>query len=64
MDDQRLQQVLDVGFTMKTEGRVGLRTGLPASRVAIQQLGGTLTVTSAPGEGTGVVIDLPAPKEG
>ncbi len=60
MDHKRLQQVLDFGFTMKTEGRVGLRTGLPASRLAIQQLGGTLTVTSAPGQGTEVVIDLPS----
>ncbi|WP_435238537.1 sensor histidine kinase [Streptomyces sp. YPW6] len=60
--------VLDVGdngrgFTAEPEGAPGARAvrghGLPAMRARVRQLGGTLTVESAPGEGTVLSAEVP-----
>jgi signal transduction histidine kinase len=57
--EAKLPQVLDFGFTIKTGGRMGLRLGLPASRQAVQELGGELLLNSTAGSGTRVVVELP-----
>ncbi|MFF4859545.1 sensor histidine kinase [Streptomyces rubiginosohelvolus] len=60
--------VLDIGdngrgFTAEPEGVRGARTvrghGLPAMRARVRQLGGTLTIESAPGEGTVLSAEVP-----
>ncbi|MFI0974304.1 sensor histidine kinase [Streptomyces californicus] len=60
--------VLDIGdngrgFTAEPEGVRGGRAvrghGLPAMRARVRQLGGTLTVESAPGEGTVLSAEVP-----
>ncbi|QIB45042.1 sensor histidine kinase [Streptomyces aureoverticillatus] len=43
----------------EASGRAGRGHGLPAIRARARQLGGTLTVESAPGEGTVVSVSIP-----
>jgi signal transduction histidine kinase len=45
------------------ERRDGTGLGLRGMRARLAEAGGTLTVESAPGEGTTLVVELPAPKE-
>jgi signal transduction histidine kinase len=53
-----LSHVFDPYFTTK---RGGTGLGLPIAKNIVEGLGGTLTVTSAPGRGTEMRIDLPQP---
>ncbi|GAA4985416.1 sensor histidine kinase [Kitasatospora paranensis] len=58
------QAVLDVaddgrGFTGSGDARTGRGHGLPAMRARLRQLGGTLTVETAPGEGTVLSAAIP-----
>lgn len=55
----RLPGLFDVGFTRR-HGRVAMRLGLPSSKRAIEELGGSIAVTSELGRGTCVSIALPA----
>jgi two-component system sensor histidine kinase HydH len=52
-----LARVFDPYFTTR---RTGTGLGLAISRNIIEGLGGTITVSSVPGHGTGVRIELPA----
>ncbi|MEV6673736.1 sensor histidine kinase [Streptomyces sp. NPDC051162] len=64
LDGQVTLDVYDdgVGFTPGDGPADGRRTfGLHGMRERIAELGGTLTVESAPGEGTAVAVALPAP---
>jgi two-component system NtrC family sensor kinase len=54
----RLHDVFDFGFTQKN-GRVGLRLGLPTSKLTVDELGGEISIHSVPGEGTSVSLRLP-----
>lgn len=56
--EERLQDVFDFGFTQKN-GRVGLRLGLPTSKLTVDELGGEISIQSVPGEGTSVHLRLP-----
>ncbi len=51
-----LAQVFDPYFTSK---RGGTGLGLPIAKNIVEGLGGTITISSAPGAGTEIVIDLP-----
>jgi len=51
-----LAQVFDAYFTSK---RGGTGLGLPIAKNIVEGLGGTITISSAPGAGTEIVIDLP-----
>jgi signal transduction histidine kinase len=57
--EDRLHDVFDFGFTQKN-GRVGLRLGLPTSKLTVDELGGEISIHSVPGEGTSVRLRLPA----
>lgn len=58
MDPETLQRAVDAFFTTKTvDGAVGL--GLSVAHAIVASHGGDLTVTSEPGEGTAIRIDLP-----
>jgi signal transduction histidine kinase len=57
--EERLHDVFDFGFTQKN-GRVGLRLGLPTSKLTVDELGGEISIRSVPGEGTSVHLRLPA----
>ena len=62
MDDATLEKVFQPGFTTKTTG-TGL--GLPLVRSTVIRMGGRLSIESKPGEGTKVILRLPAiEKEG
>jgi C4-dicarboxylate-specific signal transduction histidine kinase len=56
--EERLQDVFDFGFTQKN-GRMGLRLGLPTSKLTVDELGGEISIQSVPGEGTSVHLRLP-----
>ena len=56
--EERLHDVFDFGFTQKN-GRVGLRLGLPTSKLTVDELGGEISIRSVPGEGTSVHLRLP-----
>ncbi len=56
IDPANLPRVFDPYFTTK---RGGTGLGLPISKNIIEGLGGTIGVTSAPGGGTKIRIDLP-----
>jgi signal transduction histidine kinase len=56
--EERLHEVFDFGFTQKN-GRVGLRLGLPTSKLTVDELGGEISIQSVPGEGTSVHLRLP-----
>lgn len=55
---ERQRQLFDVGFSHQGS-RVKLHLGLPTSRKIVDELGGNLTLASAPGKGTFVEIRLP-----
>jgi signal transduction histidine kinase len=52
-----LAQIFDPYFTTK---RGGTGLGLPIAKNIVEGLGGTIGVTSVPGSGTELIIDLPA----
>jgi signal transduction histidine kinase len=54
-----LQRVTEPFFTTKEEGK-GTGLGLAICRRIVQEHGGTIQITSAPGQGTAVQITLPA----
>jgi len=62
IEAERLPSLFDVGFTRK-QGRVAMRLGLPSSKRAIEELGGSIVVTSELGRGTCVSIALPAARD-
>ena len=47
---------------MRARSYGGLRLGLYITRVIVTALGGTVTVESAPGEGSAFVVELPTTK--
>ena len=51
-----LAQIFDPFFTTK---RGGTGLGLPIAKTIVEGLGGTIAVTSTPGYGTEISIDLP-----
>jgi signal transduction histidine kinase len=51
-----LARIFDPYFTTK---RGGTGLGLPIAKNIVEGLGGTIVVSSAPGEGTSIVIELP-----
>ena len=53
-----LPTLFEVGLTRKG-GRVGMRLGLPMSRSTVEEMGGSLSISSVEGEGTSVNIFLP-----
>lgn len=57
MDDATLEKVFQPGFTTKPTG-TGL--GLPLVRSTVIRMGGRLSIESKPGEGTEVILRLPA----
>ena len=59
MDEQQLRGVFGFGFARKEGGRVGLRLGLPSSKRWIEEIGGTIEVSSQSGVGTSVEAVLP-----
>jgi signal transduction histidine kinase len=56
IDSSDLSRIFDPYFTTK---RGGTGLGLPIAKNIIEGLGGTITVTSAPGHGTEIRLDLP-----
>ena len=58
MEAAQLEQIFEPFFTTKPIGQ-GTGLGLSISQDIIQRHGGTLTATSAPGEGTRIDIRLP-----
>lgn len=49
------------GSNAEVDGHQGLGLGLPIARRVVENHGGRLSITSAPGDGTRVVVDLPQP---
>jgi signal transduction histidine kinase len=62
-DDHTFLEVRDhgKGFVPQAVGRQGTHIGLATMRERAEQLGGTLRIDSHPGEGTRVVVEIPAP---
>lgn len=58
IEPQRLESIFELGFTEK-RGRVGLKLGLPTSKKAIEEIGGSLQLHSVVGEGTEARLLLP-----
>ncbi|MBW2733416.1 MAG: HAMP domain-containing histidine kinase [Deltaproteobacteria bacterium] len=56
---EKLPGLLDLAFTVRLGGRVGLRTGLPATRQTFVELGGDLIIESELAKGTRAVATLP-----
>jgi signal transduction histidine kinase len=56
-----MAHIFDPYFTTR---RAGTGLGLPISKNIIEGLGGTLAVTSRPGEGTEIRIELPIAQAG
>jgi signal transduction histidine kinase len=56
IDPKVLAHIFDPYFTTK---RGGTGLGLPITKNIVEGLGGTIGVTSAPGAGTEIVVDLP-----
>lgn len=59
IEPERLPELFNFGFTQK-HGRVGLRLGLPTSKLTVTELGGEISIHSVPGQGTSVRLSLPA----
>jgi two-component system sensor histidine kinase HydH len=57
MGRETLERIFDLYFSTKDSG-TGL--GLPITRKIIEEHGGTIRVSSEPGRGTDVTIELPA----
>lgn len=62
MDAATLEQAFVPFFTTKGPGRTG-GLGLATTDALVRQLGGEVTLASAPGQGTAVTVRLPAPTE-
>ncbi|MDN3296218.1 sensor histidine kinase [Streptomyces ficellus] len=62
LDDQVVLDIADDGrgFDPRTARRGVRGHGLPAIRARAEQLGGTLTIESAPGEGTVLSVSIPS----
>ena len=56
-----MPHIFDPYFTTR---RAGTGLGLPIAKNIIEGLGGVLAVTSLPGEGTEIRIDLPITSDG
>lgn len=52
MDSEKLAQVQDPFFTTRTTRKVGM--GIPLFKMSAQMTGGSFSITSEPGKGTGV----------
>ncbi|MFI7366568.1 sensor histidine kinase [Streptomyces sp. NPDC050149] len=68
LDDRTVLDIADNGHGFTPAPRTGTPDGvrghgLPAMRARLQQLGGTLAIESAPGEGTVVTAAVPLPGE-
>jgi K+-sensing histidine kinase KdpD len=61
--EDRVQEVFEFGFTQKN-GRVGLRLGLPTSKLTVEEHGGEIAIDSVPGRGTSVRLYLPVEPAG
>jgi signal transduction histidine kinase len=59
MNERQLEGLFEFGFTEKEGGRVGLRLGLPSSKRWVEEIGGSIDVSSTVGAGTTVAIRLP-----
>jgi signal transduction histidine kinase len=57
MSKETVDRIFDLYFSTRDAG-TGL--GLPITKKIVEEHGGTIRVASEPGEGTTVVIDLPA----
>jgi signal transduction histidine kinase len=55
---ERMPELFNFGFTQKS-GRIGLRLGLPTSKLTVAELGGEISIESVPGQGTSVRVSLP-----
>jgi signal transduction histidine kinase len=58
IEPERLQNIFDLDFS-RQGSRVKLRLGLPASRGAVEAIGGKLTLESEVGRGSVAIIELP-----
>lgn len=58
IEPERLQNIFDLDFS-RQGSRVKLRLGLPASRGAVEAIGGKLTLESEIGRGSAAIIELP-----
>ena len=56
---ERIGQLFDFSFTTKSDNRIGLGLGLPASKRTVEELGGTLAIQSETAKGTRVRVSLP-----
>ena len=57
-----LPRVAEPFFSTKISGE-GLGLGLSISQAIIAEFGGEMSITSAPGKGTGVTLSLPTPQQ-
>lgn len=55
----QLPRIFDPFFSRRADGSRGTGLGLPIARHIIEASGGTIQVTSTPGEGTTFVVELP-----
>ena len=62
MSDEVREHIFQRGFSSKCESGYGF--GLYLVKQSINNLNGTITVESAPGEGTTFTVRLPTRKEG
>jgi signal transduction histidine kinase len=58
MSAEALDRLFDISFAAG-DGRMKMGLGLPTSRVIVQRMGGTLTASSEPGQGSELRIELP-----